>query len=207
MEEKAIIYCVDDDESVHFFMAKWAKKMDLTFFSFSNPALFLSQLPNTFTHNKPCCIITDFYMPEMNGLQLLKILKEQQVDVPVIMMTGHADVPMLLDVMRTGVFEFIEKPLKQQEVNAVISKALSQQQQQKQQQQDYQTVLARFALLSPRERDALTQVVAGKTNKIIARELNISFRTVEKYRARMMQKMQVDNVATLTYLATKYQLK
>jgi len=146
------------------------------------------------------CVVTDIRMPEMTGLELVRKLKEDGVACPVIVMTGHGDVPLAVEAMKAGVVDFIEKPFSNDDFMAAVKRALA-----------FRTTsdvgevraaaLAKLEGLSPRERDVLMGIVAGKMNKVIAYDLDISPRTVEIYRANLMAKTGARNVSELMRLA------
>lgn len=143
------------------------------------------------------CIVTDMRMPDMSGLELVRKLKADGVTAPVIVMTGHGDIPLAVEAMKAGVVNFIEKPFADEILIVAIRDALSDRFVQDARQEAHQ----RLAALSPRERDVLAGVVAGKVNKVIAYELEISPRTVEIYRANLMSKTGARNVADLMRIA------
>lgn len=143
------------------------------------------------------CIVTDMRMPDMSGLELVRKLKADGVTSPVIVMTGHGDIPLAVEAMKAGVVNFIEKPFADEILIVAIRDALSDGFVQDARQEAHQ----RLAALSPRERDVLAGVVAGKVNKVIAYELEISPRTVEIYRANLMSKTGARNISELMRIA------
>jgi two-component system response regulator FixJ len=147
------------------------------------------------------CIVTDVRMPEMNGLELVRRLKEQGVQLPVIVITGHGDVPLAVEAMRAGVVDFIEKPFEDDTLLNSIRSALNTQPDSDPQDAERQRFEELLSSLSGREREVLRGVVAGKLNKQIAYELGISPRTVEVYRANVMSKTRANGLSDLVRMA------
>jgi len=149
----------------------------------------------------PGCIVTDVRMPEMNGLELVRALKSQDVAHPVIVITGHGDIPLAVEAMREGVVDFIEKPFDDELILAAIRKALQREDVVSGQRAEAARIKATFEKLSARERDVLAGLVAGKANKVIAYDLTISPRTVEIYRANVMTKTGAASLSELVRMA------
>jgi two-component system response regulator FixJ len=147
------------------------------------------------------CIITDVRMPEIDGIEFLRRLRSRGISAPVIVMTGHADVPLAVEAMKQGALDFIEKPFDDDLFLAAVRSALDQQEQNAQQTSQATEVQARLQSLSERERQVLDGLVAGKANKVIAYDLGISPRTVEIYRANVMGKMQAASLSELVRMA------
>jgi len=150
---------------------------------------------------RPDCIVTDIRMPGLNGLELVKRLKGDGIDSPVIVITGHGDVALAVEAMKAGVVDFIEKPFSDDILIGAIKSALERSSQGPATDKAQQEAQARLAALSGRERDVLVGLVAGKINKVIAHELNISPRTVEVYRANLMSKMEAKSMSDLMRIA------
>jgi two-component system, LuxR family, response regulator FixJ len=147
------------------------------------------------------CIITDVRMPGMSGIDLLRKLKSDGVAVPVIVMTGHGDVPLAVEAMKLGAFDFIEKPFDDDALLASVRGALGVQEKNSREESQRQEIENRLTQLSTRERQVLDGLVAGQANKMIAYELGISPRTVEIYRANVMTKMQANSLSDLVRMA------
>ena len=147
------------------------------------------------------CIITDVRMPGMSGIDLLRKLKSDGVSVPVIIMTGHGDVPLAVEAMKLGAFDFLEKPFDDDALLASVRGALGVQEKHSRVESQRQEIENRLAQLSTRERQVLDGLVAGQANKVIAYELGISPRTVEIYRANVMTKMQANSLSDLVRMA------
>ena len=158
---------------------------------------FLEALPVT-----PGCVLTDVRMPGRSGLDLVQELKARGVDLPVVVMTGHGDVPLAVEAMKAGVVDFIEKPFGDEVLLRAVRAALDRLASDGAAgEEERLTASARLSGLSPRERDVLEGLVAGKANKVIAYELEISPRTVEIYRANLMTKVGARNIAELMRVA------
>jgi len=147
------------------------------------------------------CVVTDVRMPEMDGLELVHQLKALGVVLPVIVMTGHGDVPLAVEAMKAGVIDFIEKPFDDELMLSAIHRAMAVGGEDAQRQSERAQVLERLAGLSGREREVLDGLVAGKANKVIAYDLDISPRTVEIYRANLMTKMHAGSLSELVRMA------
>ena len=147
------------------------------------------------------CIITDVRMPEIDGMELLRRLHESGASLPVIMMTGHGDVPLAVEAMRLGAIDFLEKPFDDDTLLASVRMALSKNREDSEQELRKAEVKERLASLSPREQQVLDGLVAGHPNKTIAFDLSISARTVEVYRANVMTKMQARSLSELVRMA------
>jgi two-component system response regulator FixJ len=147
------------------------------------------------------CILTDVRMPGVDGIELLRRLRERGFSLPVIVMTGHADVPLAVEAMKQGATDFIEKPFDDDLLIGAIRSALEVQGRAAERNQQTAAIQARFASLSERERQVLAALVAGKPNKVMAHDLGISPRTVEIYRANVMSKMQAGSLSELVRMA------
>lgn len=190
---EAVVHVVDDDESARESLAFLLESADFEVFTYASGPEFLAALPSA----RPGCIITDVRMPEMSGQDLVARLGALDTRMPVIMITGHGDIPMAVDAMRSGVIDFIEKPFSEGRILDALKRALNARSDGSAMSGDQAEVLQRLETLSERERQVLDGVVAGHPNKVIARDLGISPRTVEIYRAKLMTKMHADNLAAL----------
>ncbi len=146
-------------------------------------------------------VVTDVRMPEIDGLELVRRLKAQGVTLPVIVMTGHGDVPLAVEAMKAGVIDFIEKPYDDETMLGAIRAAMSRRDESQTRSDERAELGRRIESLSPRERQVLDGLVAGKANKVIAYDLDISPRTVEIYRAHVMTKMQAQSLSELVRMA------
>jgi FixJ family two-component response regulator len=147
------------------------------------------------------CIILDVRMPGMSGIELQRELARRGCVLPIIFLTAHGDVPMAVGAVKQGAFDFIEKPFEEERLLQLVDGALKLDAAARERLTRHLSAVARLDTLTPRERDVLDCVVAGKLNKRIAEELHISIKTVEAHRARLMQKLRVDSVAELVQLA------
>jgi two-component system response regulator FixJ len=146
-------------------------------------------------------VVTDIRMPGMDGLELQRRLREMKTGLPVIVMTGHGDVPLAVEAMKTGAIDFIEKPFDDEVLLSAIRSALTRRARDSERDARAAAVQDRIRKLSDREREVLEKLVAGKANKVIAYELGISPRTVEVYRANVMTKMEADSLSDLVRMA------
>jgi two-component system response regulator FixJ len=195
--EPAIVHVIDDDEALRDSLAFLLRSADLEVMSHSSAAAFLDALPVTGL----TCIITDVRMPGLTGIDLLRRVKELGIQVPVIVITGHGDVPLAVEAMRFGAVDFLEKPFDDEILLQSVRAALRQQVGAAKRQSERAEIEGRLATLSPRERDVLGGLVAGRANKQIAFELGISPRTVEIYRANLVDKMQAGSLSDLVRMA------
>lgn len=146
------------------------------------------------------CLVLDVRMPEMTGLELQQELNQRGIDIPIVFISGHGDIPMAVRAVQAGAVDFLEKPFNDEDLLERIERALARDREQYEQAADRSDVAARLAQLTPRERDVLRLLLDGAVNKIVARELDLSVRTVELHRAHILSKMDVDNVPQLIRL-------
>jgi two-component system response regulator FixJ len=192
-----VVHIVDDDDAVRDSVAFLLGTAKIRSESHESAAAFLK----AFAHLAVACVVTDIRMPELSGLDLLKRLREQGATVPVIMITGHGDVPLAVEAMKLGAADFIEKPFDDERLLGAIREALARHHNADAERTRAGEVKSRLASLSERERQVLDGLVAGKANKAIAFELGISARTVEVYRANVMAKMQAGSLSELVRMA------
>jgi two-component system response regulator FixJ len=195
--EPAIVHVIDDDEALRESLAFLLRTADIEAKSYASAAAFLDALPL----KGLTCIITDVRMPGLSGIDLLRRVKELGIEVPVIVITGHGDVPLAVEAMRFGAVDFLEKPFDDEILLQSVRAALRQQAGAAKRQSERAEIEGRLAVLSPRERDVLGGLVAGRANKQIAFDLGISPRTVEIYRANLMDKMQAGSLSDLVRMA------
>jgi two-component system response regulator FixJ len=189
------VHVIDDDDAMRDSLAFLLDIQGYAPRLYSSATAFLGAGPASLTG----CVLTDIRMPEMTGLELVRKLKADGVGLPVVVMTGHGDVPLAVEAMKAGVIDFIEKPFSDEALLAAVQTALDSVSQSPGATRD--AAQDRIAQLSPREREVLTGVAAGKANKIIAYELDISPRTVEVYRANLMTKLGARNISELMRIA------
>lgn len=189
----AVVHIVDDDAAVRDSIAFSLGTADLDTRTFESAIALLEALPGI----EPGCIITDVRMPEMSGIELVRRLKQLHAPHPVIMITGHADVPLAIEAMKAGVVDFLEKPFEDDALLDAVRRALDLRAESERQDASLVAVHRRLDTLSTREREVLDGLVAGRANKVIAYDLGISPRTVEVYRANVMTKMEARSLSEL----------
>lgn len=194
---EAVVHVIDDDDAMRDSLAFLLTTAGLTSRTYDSAAAFLTALPTA----APGCIVTDIRMPDMNGLELTRHLKELDAPQPIIVITGHGDVPMAVEAMKLGVVDFLEKPFDDEALLASIRAAMAQTDAAASANEEKKRFEVMLAGLSPRETDVLRGVLAGKQNKVIAFELGISPRTVEVYRANVMTKTGAGGVSELVRMA------
>src|SRR5271166_3592755 len=191
------VHIIDDDEGLRESLAFLLRAAQLEVRSFDSAKTFLDALPDASVG----CVITDIRMPDMSGIELLRRLKELKIGVPVIVITGHGDIALAVEAMKIGAADFFEKPFDDDLLVASVRAALQQQQDQTKRGVERAEIEHRIATLSPREKDVLTGLIEGRANKQIAFDLGISPRTVEIYRANLMNKMQANSLSDLVRMA------
>jgi len=197
MATEPVVHVIDDDDSARDSLAFLLDCAGLTVQSYPSAIAFIDAVPDM-AHG---CIVTDVRMPEMSGVELVGKLKEMGVADPVIVITGHADVPMAIEAMKKGVCDFIEKPFSDEAILAAVHSALADAGDRLKRQAQQDAINTRLESLSLREREVLEGLIEGKANKVIAFDLGISARTVEVYRANVMAKMQARSLSELVRLA------
>jgi len=199
MTTKGHVYVIDDDaamrDSLNFLLDSSGFGVTL----FDDAQAFLDALPGLAFG----CIVSDVRMPGLDGIELLKRMKAQQSPFPILIMTGHGDVPLAVEAMKLGAVDFLEKPFEDDRLIAMIETAIRQAEPAARNEAVSQDVAARVASLSPRERQVMEGLIAGLSNKLIAREYDISPRTIEVYRANVMTKMQAGSLSELVRLAMR----
>ena len=193
MSSSQIVHIIDDDIAVQQSLAFLLSAAGLAVRVHESAVAFLEVAAGV----REGCIVTDIRMPEMDGLELQRQLRQRRINLPVIVMTGHGDVALAVEAMKAGAADFIEKPFDDEVLLAAIRSALAQHATEAERGAKGVEIFRRLALLSGREKEVLDGLVAGKPNKIIAHNLGISSRTVEVYRANVMTKMQANSVSEL----------
>jgi two-component system, LuxR family, response regulator FixJ len=197
MQSDVVVHVVDDDAAVRKSLAFLLASEGLPARLHESASGFLDDAPRI----EAGCIVTDVRMPGIDGIELIRRLKDRGIALPVIVMTGHADVPMAVEAMKEGAIDFLEKPFGDEVFLAAVRSALARQEKDSHHGTQITEIQGRFDALSERERQVLEGLVAGKANKAIAYDLGISPRTVEIYRANVMAKMQAKSLSELVRLA------
>jgi two-component system, LuxR family, response regulator FixJ len=192
-----IVHIIDDDEALRESLAFLLRSAGLEVRSFESAKAFLDVLPGA----APGCVITDVRMPDVSGIELLRRLKELRIGVPVIVITGHGDIALAVEAMKMGAADFFEKPFDDDLLVASVRAALRQREDQTKRGAERAEIEHRISSLSPREKDVLAGLIDGRANKQIAFDLGISPRTVEIYRANLMNKMQANSLSDLVRMA------
>jgi two-component system response regulator FixJ len=193
MADDACIHVIDDDAAVRGSLTFLFEAAGFPVQSYGSAAAFLDAVATLGAG----CVLTDVRMPDFDGLALQRRLTELGVAMPVIVMTGHADVPIAVQALKEGAFDFIEKPFDDERLLAAVRGALEAGRQRWGKAAELEAVTTRLASLTPREREVLDGLVAGNPNKTIAYDLGTSPRTIEVHRARVMEKMQARSLAEL----------
>ena len=198
----SLVYIVDDDAGVREALAWLLRSRRLLSESFDSAETFDAMLKAQAAPCRPCCLLLDVRMPGMSGLALFDLLlaRGELAGMPVIFLTGHADVPTAVDAVKRGAFDFYEKPFSDNALVDRIEQALAQSGAHLEQLRQRSSLQVRLHDLTERERDVMDLVVAGLPNKLIADQLEISVRTVEVHRARVFDKMQVKSAVELANL-------
>ena len=192
----ATVYVVDDDDGMRRALSLLLNTVGYKTAAFASPKEFLDK----FKPNTGGCLVLDIRMPGMSGLELQQHLNRMGSLLPVIFVTGHGDVPMAVQAMKEGAFEFLQKPFRDQDLLDRINHALEQDKEIRSTLARRADVLRRFESLTPREKEVMAMVVDGVANKVIAVDLGLSERTVEIHRAKVMEKMGARSVAHLVKL-------
>jgi len=198
MATEPIVYVIDDDDGARHSLEFLLDCAAIRVRSFASADAFLDASPPLVGAS----IVTDVRMPGRSGIELVEEMRRRGADVPVIVITGHADVPLAIQAMHAGVADFIEKPFDDQVMLDAIRKALARQAGSEAAQAERNALAERIASLSPREREVMDGLVKGEANKAIAYDLGISARTVEVYRANVMMKMQAKTLSDLVRMVT-----
>ena len=189
------VFVVDDDQAVRESLQFLLESEDLKAESFESAEAFL----DAYSIYRIGCLLLDIRMPGMNGLELQKILAEQKFHLPIIIVSGHGDIPVTVRAIRNGATDFLEKPFDVDYLLARVKDALTHDADNQKKRMQFDAIRARLENLTPRERQVMSLVVKDNPNKSIASELGVSIKTVEFHRARVMEKMHADS---LLHLAT-----
>jgi two-component system response regulator FixJ len=197
MTDKALVHVIDDDEAVRQSLAFLLTTAGFDVQTYESAPRFLEEAAKI----KAGCVITDVRMPGMTGIELLRRVRELKLPLPVIVITGHGDVPLAVEAMKMGAIDFLEKPFEEELLLTSVRSALNVLERDHRRELERAEIEGRLAALSHRERDVLEGLVAGQANKQIAFQLGISPRTIEIYRANLMTKMQAASLSELVRMA------
>ncbi len=194
-------FVIDDDEAVRASLRLLLKSVNLPVLTYPSAQAFLP----TYDVRQAGCLVLDIRMPGMSGLELQQQLNLQGATIPVIFMTGHGDVPMAVEAMQHGAFDFLQKPFRDQDLIDRVQRALERDALLRSQLRSTDRIRERLDSLTAREREVLDFMVAGKANKVMAADLSLSQRTIEIHRARVMEKMQARSLAQLVRMVMEVQ--
>lgn len=192
-ELEATVFVIDDDIAVCKSLRWLIESVHLHVITFSSAKEFL----DNYQPEQPGCAVLDVRMPGMSGLDLLERLAHENIFLPVIVVTGHGDVAMAVRAMKAGATDFFEKPFKDQILLDTVQQAIEKDRHTRHKRARHEKIAGRIKLLTPREREVMDCVVRGKPNREIAVELNVSSKTVEAHRIKIMEKMQANSLAEL----------
>jgi FixJ family two-component response regulator len=193
MNKNPVVMVVDDDSGVRNAMRALLKSVGLNALLFPSAQEFLT----AYDPQQPGCLLLDIRMPGMSGMDLQQELNLRGAVVPVIFMSGHADIPMAVEAMQHGAFDFLQKPFRDQDLLDRIQRAIAKDEERRVALGERTLIKARLESLTDREREVLDLLTLGKQNKVIAQDLGVSPRTIEIHRARVMEKMDAQSVAEL----------
>lgn len=193
------VFIVDDDEAVRESLEDLLDSVGIRVRVFASAIDFLAG----YSADEPGCLILDVRMPGMSGLELQQELNRRKILLPVIILTGHGDVPMAVQAMKQGALDFIQKPFRDQDLLDQVNHALHNSNEQYDKQQQIEQIKQQLQTLTTREHQIMQMIIEGKANKVIAAELDLSQRTVEVHRANVMHKLQVCSVADLVRMVTE----
>lgn len=196
------LFVVDDDAAVRNALKLLLENEAFKVSLFESAEAFLA----TYAAEQSGCLLLDIKMPGMSGLQLQEILNDRHIDIPIIFMTGHGDVSMSVEAFRSGAVTFLEKPFKDSLLLDCVEEALAKDFETRRRSQGREIARSRYERLTPREKQVMTLILAGKSNKEIARQLGCSHRTIEVHRARILRKMETRSLPDLITLAVSNEL-
>ncbi len=193
MTRQPTVHVVDDDDAVRSSLRLLLKSVGLPTVAHSSAQEFLA----AWDGDQPGCLVLDVRMPGMSGIELQAELNQRGAIIPVIFISGHGDIPMAVEAIQHGAFDFLQKPFRDQDLIDRVQRALASDAEHRQLLQQRETLRQRFESLTPREQEVLELVTQGKANKVMAGDLGVSQRTVEIHRARVMEKMGAQSLAQL----------
>jgi two-component system response regulator TtrR len=196
-DQNPTAYVVDDDESIRTLWRWLMESNGIAVRTFATAEEFIESYRN----GGAGCLVLDIKLPDMSGLELQEYLNGRGIEIPIVFVTGHGDVPAAVSALKGGAVDFIQKPFSHREVVAIIANAFQRDAELRDKRARQSRIAGRLATLTEREREVLQRIIEGKPNKIIASELDISVKTVEFHRAKVMEKAGVDSVAELVQVA------
>ncbi len=202
-EPTPTVFVVDDDNAVRNSLRLLLKSVGLA----SQPLGSAAEFLETYRPSQPGCLVLDVRMPGMSGLELQRELNLRGATIPVIFITGHGDIPMAVEAMQQGAFDFLAKPFRDQELIDRVQRALAKDATTRAALKERERIRERLESLTPREREVLSLMTQGKPNKIMAHELGVSQRTVEIHRARVMEKSGAGSLAQLVRMVMDQELE
>jgi FixJ family two-component response regulator len=197
MANDPTVFIVDDDDAVRRFLTGLIRSIDLRVEAYASAQDFL----DAYRPGRPGCLLLDVRMPGMSGLELQRELADRSIELQVVILTGHGNVPVAVQAMKAGAVDFIEKPFNNELLLDRIQTAVAQSLRSGSEREKHDETLRRLDTLTPRERQVFDLVVTGETNKGIAHRLTISEKTVEIHRANVMRKMRARSLASLVHMA------
>lgn len=197
MELQQSVFIVDDDPAMRESLEFLIDSVGLKPRTFASGAAFLDRVQPDWAG----CAIVDVRMPGVSGLELQERLNERNIKLPIIVVTGHADVPMAVRAMKSGALDFVQKPFNDQVMLDLVNRALEMDYQKRREMAQFEELQIFYDRLTPREREVMEHVVAGYSNKQVAAALGLSEKTIEVHRSRVMAKMECDSVAELVQMA------
>jgi FixJ family two-component response regulator len=198
-EQDATTAVVDDDRSVRGGLERLIRSLGWKAETFASAQEFLARPPT----EAPSCLVLDLYLPGLSGLDLQKRMAEVGLEIPIVFLTGHGNIPASVQAMKAGAVEFLTKPVDEQDLLRAIQEAIERDRRTRQQQADMRQLRDRYESLTPREQEVMRPVVSGLLNKQIAAELRITEDTVKFHRGHIMRKMRADSLADLVRMADK----
>ena len=199
MNREATVFLVDDDPTVRDALGLFLESAGMSVKTYASAQGFLEEYRNEW----PGCLVLDIRMPGMTGLELQDNLQARNIEIPIIFLTGHGDVPMSVKALKAGAVDFIQKPFNDQVLLTCIHGAIKKDSMSRTNQARIDEIRRRYCHLTPREKEVMRLVASGHSNKEIARHLHISHRTIDVHRARLMEKMAANSLPELVYMASK----
>jgi FixJ family two-component response regulator len=194
-----VVFVIDDDSSLRTALRRLLEAVGLSVKTFGSGLEFLQSKPL----DMPCCAILDVRLPGLSGLDLQREMAERGIQIPIIFITGHGDIPMSVRAMKAGAVEFLTKPFRDQDLLDAVVKAIERDRAARAQRADIAQLREHYGSLTPREREVMALVAAGLLNKQIASELGTSEKTIKVHRSQVMQKMRARSFAELVRMADR----